>query len=119
MIGAVTDAARTLGWPERRIRAEAFGAADEGPRDPFTVTLTRSGRRLDVGAGETLLEALERSGADVDSMCRQGVCGECRTPLARGRADHRDLVLAPDERDDWIMPCVSRAADDDGLELRL
>jgi phthalate 4,5-dioxygenase reductase subunit len=52
-------------------------------------------------------------------MCRQGVCGECRTPLARGRADHRDLVLTPGERDDWIMPCVSRAADDDGLELRL
>jgi ferredoxin-NADP reductase len=119
MTDAVTDAARTLGWPQSRIRVEAFGAADEGPRDPFTVTLTESGRRVNVGAGETLLEALERSGAGVDSMCRQGVCGECRTPLARGRADHRDLVLPPGERDDWIMPCVSRAADDDGLELRL
>lgn len=119
MIDAVTDAARTMGWPQSRIRVEAFGAADEGPRDSFTVTLTGSGRRVDVGAGETLLEALERSGAGVDSMCRQGVCGECRTPLVRGRADHRDLVLTPGERDDWIMPCVSRAADDDGLELRL
>jgi ferredoxin-NADP reductase len=110
MIGAVTAAARALHWPPGRVRAEAF-AAPGGPREPFGAVLA-DGRRIEVPAGLSLLEALERAGVAVPSMCRQGVCGECRTPLARGAADHRDLVLTPAERaaGRWIMPCVSRAA---------
>ena len=119
MITAVTDAARALHWPESRIRFEAFGVADEKPREPFRVAVP--GRRVDVSAEETLLEALEREGLDVPNMCRQGVCGECRLPVSRGRADHRDLVLSAAERESgkWIMPCVSRADGDGELELRV
>ena len=128
MIDAVTTKAGALHWPGRRIRFEAFAAAAEGPRLPFRAALTESARQIEVTAGETLLEALERAGLDVPSMCRQGVCGECRTAVASGRADHRDLVLSAAEKaaGQWIMPCVSRAAAEDGkdgehgeLELRL
>jgi ferredoxin-NADP reductase len=120
MIEAVTGAARTLHWPDSRVRFEAFGAVGEGPRQPFRAALTESARQVEVSAGETLLEALEREGLDVPSMCRQGVCGECRTRVTSGRVDHRDLVLSAAEKaaGHWVMPCVSRAADD-GLELRL
>jgi ferredoxin-NADP reductase len=120
MIDAVTGCARALHWPGSRIRFEAFGAADEGPRRPFRAALTESARQIEVTAGETLLEALERAGLNVPSMCRQGVCGECRTPMTSGRVDHRDLVLSAAEKaaGQWVMPCVSRAADG-GLELRL
>jgi ferredoxin-NADP reductase len=132
MIEAVTGTARALHWPGSRISAEPFGAADDRPRAPFRATLTgsaghaestgsaASGRHVEVSAGETLLEALERAGLPVPSMCRQGVCGECRVPVARGRVDHRDLVLSAEEKagGQWVMPCVSRAADGD-LELRL
>jgi ferredoxin-NADP reductase len=117
MIDAVTAATAALRWPRSRVQVEAFGVA-EGPREPFRVRLA-SGRPVDVSADESLLEALERAGVAVPSMCRQGVCGECRTPVAGGRVDHRDLVLSDGEKDGWIMPCVSRAADAEELELRL
>jgi ferredoxin-NADP reductase len=120
LIDAVTGAARALHWPESRVRVEAFGAADEGPREPFRVRCAKSGREIDVTEGETLLEALERAEFPVSSMCRRGVCGECRLPVARGSVDHRDLVLSAAEKaaGKHIMPCVSRAAGDE-LELRL
>jgi ferredoxin-NADP reductase len=119
MIGAVTAAAESAHWAASRIRSEAFGAPADGPRAPFRATLA-AGRRIDVSAEETLLEALERAGAGVPSLCRSGICGECRTPVASGRVDHRDLVLSAAEKDSghWIMPCVSRAAGDE-LELAL
>ena len=120
MIEAVTGAARALHWPEGRIRSEAFAVAAEGPRASFTARLAQAGRAVHVPSASTLLEALEREGLQVPSMCRQGVCGECRTPVARGAIDHRDLVLSPAEKasGQWIMPCVSRAATGE-LELHL
>ena len=42
-----------------------------------------------------------------------GTCGTCRTKLIAGEADHRDLVLADNERADNIMICVSRARSSD------
>jgi dimethylamine monooxygenase subunit B len=115
---AVTAAARAAHWAASRIRSEAFGVPADGPRAPFLVTL--AGRRLDVAAEETLLEALERAGVAAPSLCRSGVCGECRAPVSSGRVDHRDLVLSAEEKASgrWIMPCVSRAADGE-LELAL
>ncbi|HEY3878872.1 MAG TPA: PDR/VanB family oxidoreductase [Trebonia sp.] len=120
MIDAVTAAARAGHWAESRLRYEAFGVAPDGPRAPFRATLATAGRLVNVTAGETLLEALERSGVPAPSLCRSGVCGECRTPVSGGRVDHRDLVLSPEEKASgrWIMPCVSRA-DGDELELAL
>jgi ferredoxin-NADP reductase len=120
MTDAVTGAARALHWPASRVHAEAFGVAEDGPRAPFEVRLSPSGRTVHVSADHTLLEALEQAGLPVGSMCRQGVCGECRLPVASGGIDHRDLFLSPEEKagGQWIMPCVSRAAGGH-LELRL
>jgi len=124
MIGDVTARARRLHWAASRIRAEAFGVTGDGPRAPFRVTLASTSpsatasRQVDVAAEETLLEALERCGVPVPSLCRSGVCGECRTHVSGGRPDHRDLVLSAAEKaaGNWIMPCVSRAV---GAELEL
>jgi ferredoxin-NADP reductase len=116
LIDAVTAAAQRAHWAGSRVRSEAFGVSADGPREPFRVTV--AGRQVDVGAAESLLEALERAGLPVPSQCRGGVCGECRTPVASGPVDHRDLVLSAEERatGKWIMPCISRAAGDE-LEL--
>jgi ferredoxin-NADP reductase len=118
MIEEVTARAQRLHWAGSRVRFEAFAAAADGPREPFRVTLASSGQSIAVAAQESLLEALERVGVEVPSMCRSGVCGECRTQVRSGRPDHRDLVLSAAEKaaGNWIMPCVSRAA---GAELEL
>ncbi len=118
LIADVAGTARAAHWVDARIHAEPFVHAPE-PGDPFTVTLRRAGRRITVGADETLLDALGRAGVDAPHLCRQGVCGECVTPVLGGRAEHRDTVLTDEERPERIALCVSRAAPGEPLELDL
>ena len=101
--------ARALGWPESLIHFEAFAAPEPG--EPFQVRLARSDLVIEVGADESLLEALERSGVTVPNLCRGGVCGQCVTPVVEGAVDHRDHFLSAEEKhaNHCIMPCVSRA----------
>jgi ferredoxin-NADP reductase len=120
MIDAVVALAVELGWPAERLHVERFAAAALDPGTPFAVSLARSGRRLSVPSGVSLLEVLEAEGVPVANMCRQGVCGECRVRVVAGRPAHRDLYLSEEEREagDSVMCCVSRAHDDH-LELDL
>jgi len=99
-------------WPASSVHFEDFGAKRLEPRDddhPFTVRLARSGRCLEVPAGESLLRTLLRAGVTVASSCESGTCGSCRVGLISGDAEHRDFVLTEQERQGAIMPCVSRS----------
>ncbi|WP_322044817.1 PDR/VanB family oxidoreductase [Paraburkholderia sp. J67] len=107
LIEAVRESARALGWPARRVHAEAFAAP--APGAPFTAVLARSGRRIEVPSDRSLLEALEASGVAVPNLCRGGVCGQCATRHLDGAVEHRDHFLGADERATHLMPCVSRA----------
>jgi ferredoxin-NADP reductase len=110
-IDDVVALAVDLGWPPSRIHVEHFGG-ELAPGEPFEVELASSGDTFVVESGVSLLEALEAHGRTVPSMCRQGVCGECRVPVRAGTVLHRDLYLSQAERDagDAMMACVSRAA---------
>ena len=101
-------------WSPSAVHFEAFTEAAEAKPDdrPFMVRLARSGETIAVPVGKTILEALRDHGLDVPSSCESGTCGTCRTRLISGEADHRDLVLADDERATNIMVCVSRARSD-------
>jgi phthalate 4,5-dioxygenase reductase subunit len=97
-------------WSPSAVHFESFTDAAPRPDDkPFTVRLAKSGRTVAVPAGLTILAALRAAGLEVPSSCESGTCGTCRTRLIAGEADHRDLVLADDERASNIMLCVSRA----------
>jgi phthalate 4,5-dioxygenase reductase subunit len=102
-------------WSPSAVHFEAFTEAAEAKPDdrPFTVRLAKSGDRIAVPVGKTILEALRDHGLDVPSSCESGTCGTCRTRLISGDIDHRDLVLADDERAANIMVCVSRARGDE------
>src|SRR5215467_15211610 len=102
-------------WSPSAVHFEAFTeAAEPKPDDkPFTVRLAKSGGSVAVPVGTTILDALRDHGLDVPSSCESGTCGTCRTRLVEGEADHRDLVLADDERAGNIMVCVSRAHSDE------
>jgi ferredoxin-NADP reductase len=116
----VEQTAAELGWPTERVHAERFAAADLDPGEPFVARLARSGGRVPVAPGISLLAALEAAGVPAPSMCRQVVCGECRVPVTAGRPLHRDLYLSEAERaaGDAVMTCVSRCLDEE-LELDL
>ena len=117
---AVLDQARELGWSSARLHSEAFGAAELDDGEPFTVNLVRSGLKLDVPAGVSLLETLEKAGKTIPNMCRKGICGECVLPVLRGTPQHRDLYLTEQEKAEntTMMCCVSRSEDPE-LELDL
>lgn len=103
---AIEEQAIAQGWSPRRIHSEAFAGAEPG--QPFAVELQRSGRQLQVGADESLLEALEAAGVEIPNLCRGGVCGQCQTPYLKGDVEHRDHFLAAADRAASLMPCVSR-----------
>jgi phthalate 4,5-dioxygenase reductase subunit len=110
LLEAVRD--MTGHWPLSAVHFESFAdaQAQARPEDvPFTAVLARSGARVEVPPGLSILEAMRARGFDAPSSCESGTCGTCKTRLLAGEADHRDLVLADDEKADWIMICVSRA----------
>ena len=109
LLEAVRD--MTGHWSRTAIHFESFidaGAAAKVDDKPFTVRLARSGERIAVAPGMSILEAMRAHGHDAPSSCESGTCGTCRTTLLEGEADHRDLVLMDDEKDTQIMICVSR-----------
>ena len=110
LLEAVRD--MTGHWSPAAIHFESFidaGAAAKPDDKPFTVVLARSGARIEVPPGVSILEALREQGHEAPSSCESGTCGTCRTRLLAGEADHRDLVLKDDEKASQIMICVSRA----------
>lgn len=117
---AVLGQARDLGWPKGLLHSEAFSAAELDEGKPFSVNLARSGVRLEVPAGVSLLESLENAGKTVPNMCRKGICGECSLSVLRGAPLHRDLYLTDQEKaaNTTMMCCVSRSLDEE-LELDL
>ncbi|MEP7068812.1 MAG: PDR/VanB family oxidoreductase [Usitatibacter sp.] len=110
LLEAVRD--MTGHWTPAAIHFESFvdaGAAARPEDKPFTVILAKSGDRIVVPPGVSILEAMRARGHEAPSSCESGTCGTCRTRLVAGEADHRDLVLMDDEKAGQIMICVSRA----------
>jgi ferredoxin-NADP reductase len=112
MVGDVLRIADVLGWPATSVHSEEFKAPDPG--NPFTVTLAKSHREINVRARESLLEALEHANIEIPYSCRGGACGFCRTEVIDGEIDHRDYYLTDAEKASGkcIMPCISRAQGD-------
>lgn len=107
--------AASAAWPEDALRMEHF-AARAGQLDPasehgFEVELKDSGIVLEVGADQTVLDALRRANIDVQSDCEEGLCGSCEVRVLAGEIDHRDVVLTRAEREAQtrMMTCCSRA----------
>jgi len=98
-------------WSTANVHFESFvdGTAAQPDDRPFTVRLARTGVEFEVPVGESILSRARAHGCQVASSCEAGTCGTCRTRLLEGQADHRDMVLLPEEMDSQIMVCVSRA----------
>jgi phthalate 4,5-dioxygenase reductase subunit len=113
LMQAVRD--NTSGWPSSAVHFEDFGTSVSSgdASSGFTVTLQRSGIRVNVAPGQSILAALREAGVETPSSCEAGTCGACRTTLCSGEVDHRDFVLDDDEHDKAIMICVSRAKSDE------
>lgn len=98
-------------WPEGRVNFEDFKPVEIIRPDDveFEVELAKSDKTVTVPADRSILEAVRDSGIPTVSSCESGTCGTCKTRLIAGDVDHRDMVLMDDEKDDYIMICISRA----------
>ncbi|MDJ0382961.1 PDR/VanB family oxidoreductase [Streptomyces sp. G-G2] len=106
LMAAVTAAA----GPGVEVRLERFApAAASGAEQPFTVTLQRSGRTVEVAADSTTLAAVRRALPHTPYSCEQGFCGTCQHRVLAGEVDHRDDLLTDTERGTSMLLCVSRA----------
>lgn len=102
-------------WPDDALRVEHF-AGSAGKLDPanehaFEIELKDSGLVVQVGAQESVLDALRHTNIDVQSDCEGGLCGSCEVRVLAGEIDHRDVVLTRSERaaQARMMTCCSRA----------
>lgn len=96
--------------PRGRVHVERFAAtAAPATAGGYVVELARSGRRVTVSPGQTIVDALRTIGVDVAVSCAQGICGTCETRVLAGVPDHRDSLLSDAERaaNDVMMICCS------------
>lgn len=120
---AAFDAA-TAGLPPKRVHQESFTGVDAAAlaaeRSGFMVKLHRSGRRIAVTPGQTILAALQAAGCDPLYSCGEGICGTCQVRVVAGVPEHRDLVQSDAEKasNTQIMICCSGSTTPE-LELDL
>jgi ferredoxin-NADP reductase len=103
--------AKAIGWADANVHTEVFKPlVDENFKpEPFDAIIASTGAVLHVPADRTLLDVLRAHGLSAASSCELGVCGTCVCGYRSGRVIHRDVVLPLANRQDRMMPCVSRA----------
>jgi MOSC domain-containing protein YiiM/ferredoxin-NADP reductase len=106
LLSAVQATANKYNVSESAVHFEQFTVTTSG--DPFTAELKQSGKTVEVGATETLLDALRKVGMEVDSSCEVGNCGTCRVEVCGGRIEHKGTGLAEDDKAVAMLSCVSR-----------
>ncbi len=110
MLAAYEKATARL--PPSRVHMEYFAAKDAAATSGgFTVELARSGKSVEVRAGQTILDCLIDIGIEPLFSCQEGICGTCEVRVLEGTPDHRDLVLSAAEKaaNDRMMVCCSGA----------
>ena len=113
MIEAVRELSSECRWPIEKVHFEYFKNTNEIDKDStFQVALARSCLTVDVGPGETILEAIREAGVEMPSSCEQGACGTCLATVIEGEPVHQDVYLNEVERaaGDAVITCVSRCS---------
>ncbi|MGC3938605.1 2Fe-2S iron-sulfur cluster-binding protein [Roseobacter sp. EG26] len=114
-MNAVVAAAERGGFPEEARRLEYFSVPElpEYENHPFTLAL-KDGRKIAVPADRSAADVLVEHGVKVDIKCSDGICGVCKCGVIAGEVEHRDFVLSKAQRENNIILCQSRAADENG-----
>lgn len=114
-----------LGLPTEQLHQESFGlpagtssaAPVETGSDHFWLTLKKSGKKVKILPGQTLLAALEGAGETMMAACRAGVCGACRCTTT-GEIERQSVMTlsAQDLESGVALACSCTASGDVSLE---
>ena len=123
-MAAVSEMLAGLGLPAGQLHQESFGlpavtssaAPVETGSDHFWLTLKKSGKKVKILPGQTLLAALEGAGETIMAACRAGVCGACRCTTT-GEIERQSVVTlsAQDLESGVALACSCTARGDVSL----
>jgi ferredoxin-NADP reductase/DMSO/TMAO reductase YedYZ heme-binding membrane subunit len=125
MLATTRALLRELGVPERNIRTESFGSGWSVPLTgaaanslEFAVTFARSDKVAPINSGRPILALADELGIPVDSECRSGICGRCKTRMISGSVamETQDALDSADRRNNTILLCQARALEDVTVE---
>ncbi|MBO4914746.1 MAG: iron-sulfur cluster-binding domain-containing protein [Oscillospiraceae bacterium] len=123
---------KKLDIPQRRVRFEVFGQAKditvfEGyPQElkdkTFNLTVVRGVREdvIPAKATESLVVALERAGIRIETGCRSGECGFCRTKVLSGNVficPESDGRRAADREFGYVHACAAYPTGDVKIKI--
>jgi len=77
--------------------------------DTATVEFRRSGQRVQVSPGTSVLEAAAQAGVSIRSACGQGLCGTCKSDLLDGSVEmqHAGGIRPREIAAGKFLPCCS------------
>ena len=83
-----------------------------------TVTFQASGKSAALEADDTVLEAAEHAGVDIDNSCRTGMCGVCTVKLLSGEVtmEAEDGLEPEDKAAGMILACQAKSTGDVTVE---
>lgn len=122
-----------LGVPTEKIQIENFGSQQKplvkaverekaGPaavtETATTVNFATSNKSTQFLPDETILEASERVGVEIDYSCRTGTCGVCRVKLLAGQVtmEVEDGLEPEDKEAGMILACQAKSTDNVVIE---
>lgn len=124
-MAAVSEMLAGLGLPAGQLHQESFGlpavtssaAPVETGSDHFWLTLKKSGKKVKILPGQTLLAALEGAGESMMAACRAGVCGACRC-TTEGEIERQSVMTlsAQDLEGGVALACSCTAKGDVSLD---
>lgn len=120
-MAAVSTMLSELGLPACQLHQESFGLPSAAPvaasSDHFWLSLKKSGKKVKILPGQTLLAALEEAGETIMAACRAGVCGSCRC-TTEGDIERQSLMTlsAHDLASGVALACSCTAKGDISLD---
>ena len=124
-MAAVCTMLAELGLPAEQLHQESFGlpagtsstAPVAAGSDHFWLTLKKSGKKVKILPGQTLLAALEGAGETMMAACRAGVCGACRCTTTGEIERQSVMTLSPQDLESGVaLACSCTARGDVGLD---
>ena len=108
------------GEQKPRVRAEqrAKAAQTDIAETGGTVSFSQSEKSAQFLADETVLEASERIGVNIDYSCRVGTCGVCVVKLLSGEVsmEVEDGLAPEDKQAGMILACQAKSTGDVAIE---
>ncbi|UVT19693.1 MAG: 2Fe-2S iron-sulfur cluster binding domain-containing protein [Nitrospira sp.] len=126
MMEAVKGILADMGVPPDQVKSENFLGAEPRPTKPpgaptpvelgqaavtTTCRFVRSGKTAPLAKDQTLLEASEDVGVNIDYSCRQGYCGVCKVKLLSGLVTMavEEALTPQDKAANIILACQARS----------